>query len=57
MKARFSGWLVQGMELLRNRAAPEPVFINSSRVKLGGGTGENNAREVEIVQAGSFVNA
>jgi hypothetical protein len=45
------------MELLWKRAAPEPVFINSSRVKLGGGTGENNAKEVEIVQAGSFVNA
>jgi hypothetical protein len=45
------------MELLWKRATPEPVFINSFPVKLGGGTGENNAKEVEIVQAGSFVNA
>jgi hypothetical protein len=45
------------MELLWKRATPEPVFINSSLIKLGGDTGENNAREVEIVQAGSFVNA
>jgi hypothetical protein len=45
------------MELLWKRAAPEPVFINSSRVKFVFCTSENNAREVEIVQAGSFVNA